>query len=226
MRSTRSGAPKVNEARSRASRRRSRDDRPQSRPPGANLVSGLPAADKRSANGAPPSPPSKSKASPTSESSPRDTPAWRTMTNPFGFESMSIRTAPRWPHVGSRSPGAAAARTPPPTTANATATSTALASLIADVYPLGGNESARRNAAGVEDRLDVPQRRQQRTQRLDVADLDRVPVLRELILDGASVADDVGAVFGERPRDVLEEARAIPRVERELHAERRRRRRP
>ena len=54
---------------------------------------------------------------------------------------------------------------------------------------------------------------------LDVADLGRVPVLRELILDAAAVGDDVRAVLGERPGDVLEQARAVPRVDRDLDAE-------
>ena len=72
----------------------------------------------------------------------------------------------------------------------------------------------------VEDRVDAAQRVHQRAQRFDVADLDRVPVLRELILDDAAVGDDVRAVLGERPRDVLEEPRPVPRVDRDLHAER------
>ena len=54
---------------------------------------------------------------------------------------------------------------------------------------------------------------------LHVADFGRVPVLRELILDHAAVADDVRAVLGERPRDVLEQPRAVPRVDRDLDAE-------
>src|SRR6185503_3255928 len=80
-------------------------------------------------------------------------------------------------------------------------------------------ESRGRDAVGVEDALEIPQCGQQRAEGLHVADLGRVPVLRELILDDAAVADDVRAVLGERPRNVLEQPRAIPGVDRELHTE-------
>ena len=43
----------------------------------------------------------------------------------------------------------------------------------------------------------------------DVADLGRVPVLRELILDHSAVADDVRPVLGERARDVFEQGLAF-----------------
>src|SRR5437870_701022 len=75
------------------------------------------------------------------------------------------------------------------------------------------------DAVGVEDRVDVPQGGQERPQLLDVADLRRVPVLGELILGRAAVGDDVGAVLGERPGHVLEQARPVPRVDRDLNAE-------
>ena len=68
-------------------------------------------------------------------------------------------------------------------------------------------------------RLDVAERVQERAERLDVPDLGDVPVLRHLVLDVAAVLDDVGAVLGERPRDVLEQARAVPRHDRDLDAE-------
>src|SRR5205823_9362794 len=74
-------------------------------------------------------------------------------------------------------------------------------------------------AIGVDDSVDVAEGVQERAQRLDVASLGLVPVLRQLILDGAAVGDDVRAMLGERPGDVLEEARAIPRVDRDLDAE-------
>ena len=50
-------------------------------------------------------------------------------------------------------------------------------------------------------------------QALHVADLGRVPVLRQLVFDDAAVGDDVRAVLGEGPRDVLEQAGPVPRVE-------------
>src|SRR5687768_13987560 len=77
-----------------------------------------------------------------------------------------------------------------------------------------------RYAVGVEDRVDVPQRDQQAAERLDVPDLGDVPVLRQLILDDAAVRDDVRAVLRERPRDVLEQSRAVPRVDCDVDAER------
>ena len=76
-----------------------------------------------------------------------------------------------------------------------------------------------RDAVRVEDRVDVAQRGQQRAQRLHVADLGHVPVLRELVLDVAAVLDDVRAVLGERAGDVLEQARPVPGVDRDLDAE-------
>src|SRR5215212_4965207 len=80
-------------------------------------------------------------------------------------------------------------------------------------------ELRRRDAVGVEDRVDVAQRREQAPQRFHVAHFRDVPVLRELVLDVAAVLDDVRAVLGERPRDVLEQPRAVPRVDRDLHPE-------
>src|SRR5712691_11294947 len=75
---------------------------------------------------------------------------------------------------------------------------------------------ARGYAVRVEDRVDVTQRREQGSQGLHVADLGRVPVLRELILGRAAVGDDVGTVLGEGTGDVLEQPGAIPRVDRDL----------
>ena len=49
---------------------------------------------------------------------------------------------------------------------------------------------ARCHAVRVEDRLDVAERVQECPALLRVADLDRVPVARHLILDGAAVGDD------------------------------------
>src|SRR6266536_5717940 len=77
----------------------------------------------------------------------------------------------------------------------------------------------RRDAIGVEDRVDVSERGQETAESLDVADLDDVPVLCELILDVAAVFDDVRSVFGEGSRDVLEQTRAVPRVNRDLDEE-------
>src|SRR4051812_23472250 len=76
-----------------------------------------------------------------------------------------------------------------------------------------------RDAVGVENGVQMAQRVEQAAERTDVPDLGRVPVLRQLILDVPAVFDDVGAVLGERPGDVLEQARAVPRVDGDLHAE-------
>src|SRR5213592_4774692 len=75
------------------------------------------------------------------------------------------------------------------------------------------------DAIGVEHGVDVAERSQKAAEGLDVADLDDVPVLCELILDVPAVFDDVRAVLGEGARDVLEQPRAVPRVDRELNAE-------
>src|SRR5215210_7960629 len=75
------------------------------------------------------------------------------------------------------------------------------------------------NAVRVEHCLDVPQRREERPQVLHVADLGRVPVLRELVVHDTAVRDDVRAVLGERARDVLEQARPVPRVDANLDEE-------
>src|SRR2546427_8542146 len=79
--------------------------------------------------------------------------------------------------------------------------------------------SAGRDAVRVEDSFDIAQRRQQAPELLDVADLRDVPVPRHLILDAAAVRNDVGAVLGEGPRHVLEQARAVPRLDGDLDAE-------
>src|SRR5579864_704023 len=83
----------------------------------------------------------------------------------------------------------------------------------------GSQALALRDAIRVEDRFHVPERGQERAQRLEVAHLRDVPVLRHLILDRAAVRDDVRAVLGERPGDVLEQPRPVPRIDRDLHAE-------
>src|SRR5262249_15263026 len=65
----------------------------------------------------------------------------------------------------------------------------------------------------------MAERVEEAAQRANVADLGRVPVLGELVLDVAAVLDDVRTVLGERPRDVLEQPRTIPRVDGDLDAE-------
>src|SRR5439155_16207226 len=50
-------------------------------------------------------------------------------------------------------------------------------------------------------------------------DLGDVPVPGHLVFDGAAVGDDVRAVLGERPGNVLEQARAVPGVDGDLDAE-------
>ena len=75
-----------------------------------------------------------------------------------------------------------------------------------------GAASRRSHPVRVEDRLEIAQRAQERAQRLHVADLHDVPVLRHLVVHVTGVLDDVGAVLGERPRNVLQEARPVPRV--------------
>ncbi len=70
--------------------------------------------------------------------------------------------------------------------------------------PLGQCVLGRRDAIGVEHGVDRAQRVQERAQPRDVADLGRVPVLRELILDRTAVGDDVRAVLGEGAGDVFQ----------------------
>src|SRR4051812_32458463 len=98
------------------------------------------------------------------------------------------------------------------------------ASLVRGTTPSGARiprwrDLRRRDAVGVEDGVDVAERAQQAAELLHVADLGRVPVLRELVLDGPAVRDDVRTVLGERPGDVLEQALPVPGVDCDLHAE-------
>src|SRR5437762_1554971 len=76
-----------------------------------------------------------------------------------------------------------------------------------------------RDAVRVEDGFDVAKGGQEGPQRLHVADLGRVPVLRQLILDAAAVGHDIGAVLGKCPRDILEQAGPIPGVDGDLYTE-------
>src|SRR4029078_9709402 len=80
--------------------------------------------------------------------------------------------------------------------------------------------SAGGDAIGVEDRVDVAESLEQGPQLLDVAHLGRVPVARHLAGNRAAVLYDVGAVLGEGPGHVLEQARAIPGLQRDRDAER------
>src|SRR6478752_10847404 len=91
--------------------------------------------------------------------------------------------------------------------------------VVSPSYPLTRESldpsAARRDAIRVEDGVDVAERRQQAAQLFHVPHLDRVPVAGHLVGDVAAVLDDVRAVLGEGAGDVLEQARAIPRLERD-----------
>src|SRR4029079_16043462 len=84
--------------------------------------------------------------------------------------------------------------------------------------------AARRHPVGVEDCIEVAQCAEKRAERLHVPELGRIPVARHAVFDGAAVRDDVRAVLGERPGDVLEQPGAIPAVDGDLDAEAGRRR--
>src|SRR3954449_2273783 len=90
-------------------------------------------------------------------------------------------------------------------------------------WPLGQSfrlRRARRDAVGVEDRVDVAQARDRRVQRLGVRDLEYEAVAHHLVVDQAAGLEDVHALLGEGPREVLEQAVAVPRVHVQLDLER------
>src|ERR1700712_3387082 len=76
------------------------------------------------------------------------------------------------------------------------------------------------DAVGVEDALDVADARDGLLEALGVGDLDDELVLHHRRVDDAARLDDVEAGLGERPREVLEQPVAIPRVDLQLDAER------
>src|ERR671914_3010887 len=80
--------------------------------------------------------------------------------------------------------------------------------------------SVRRDPISVEDRVDRAQLRDRRLQRVRVADLDDEAVLDHRVRDDAARLDDVDAGLRERPREVLEQAVAIPAVDLQLDLER------
>src|SRR3954465_8337526 len=80
---------------------------------------------------------------------------------------------------------------------------------------------ARSDPVGVKDAVDVAQALDGLLEALGVGDLDDEAVLDHRRADDAARLDDVEARLGERAREVLEQAMAIPGVDLELDAERR-----
>src|SRR3954451_2152049 len=80
---------------------------------------------------------------------------------------------------------------------------------------------ARGHPVGVEDPVDVAQLADRRLQRLRVGDLDDEPVLDHRPRDDAARLDDVDARLGERARQVLEQAVAVPGIHLQFDLERR-----
>ena len=76
--------------------------------------------------------------------------------------------------------------------------------------------SVGRHAVGVEDRVDVPQAGDAVAQLLGVADLDDEAVPDHRVLGGAARLEDVDPGLREGPREVLEQAGAVPGVDLEL----------
>src|SRR4051794_38976856 len=83
-----------------------------------------------------------------------------------------------------------------------------------------GSAGTRRDPVGVEDAVDVAQAVHRLLEALGVGDLDDEPVLDHRRGDDAARLDDVAAGLGERPREVLEQAVAVPGVDLELDLER------
>src|SRR3954447_12067288 len=83
-----------------------------------------------------------------------------------------------------------------------------------------GSAGTGRHAVGVEDAVDVAQAVHGLLEALRVGDLDDEPVLDHRRRDDAAGLDDVAARLGERPREVLEQAVAVPGVDLQLHLER------
>src|SRR3954454_4563322 len=87
-------------------------------------------------------------------------------------------------------------------------------------WPAPPLRRARRDPVGVEYRVDIAQARDRRVQRLRVGDLEHEAVAHHLVVDQAAGLEDVHALLGEGPREVLEQAVAVPRVDVELDLER------
>src|SRR5215212_7170652 len=79
---------------------------------------------------------------------------------------------------------------------------------------------ARGHPVGVEDAVDVAQLAHRRLERLRVRNLDHEAVLHHRPRHDAARLDDVDPRLGERPREVLEQAVAVPRVDLQLDLER------
>src|SRR5918993_507779 len=77
----------------------------------------------------------------------------------------------------------------------------------------------RRHAVGIEHRVDVPQALDAHLERLRVAYLDDEAVLDHRVDRRTACLDDVAPRLGERAREVLEQAVAIPAVDLDLGAE-------
>src|SRR4051794_20530910 len=83
----------------------------------------------------------------------------------------------------------------------------------------GGLAAGRRDAVGVEDRVDRAQPVDGALERLRVPHLDDEAVLDHRVRDDAARLDDVEPGLGERAREVLEQAVAVPRVDLQLDLE-------
>src|SRR5689334_10512106 len=86
--------------------------------------------------------------------------------------------------------------------------------------PPAGSAGTRCHPIGVEDTVDVAQPVDRLLEALRVGDLDDEAVLDHRRGDDAAGLDDVAAGLGERAREVLEEAVAVPGVDLQLDLER------
>src|SRR3954467_11680943 len=86
--------------------------------------------------------------------------------------------------------------------------------------PPAGSAGTRCHPVGVEHAVDVAQAVDGLLQALSVRDLDDEAVLDHRRRDDAARLDDVAARLGERPREILEQAVAVPGVDLQLDLER------
>src|SRR4051812_29535774 len=142
------------------------------------------------------------------------------------------RTPPSPGTAGSRPSGARTrswcarptdARCPGTSTATTSPTTTRCGSRSSRVRSASSPElrAARRDhPVGVEHAVHVAQAVHGHLQRLGVGHLDHEAVLDHRLVDDAARLDDVHAALGERAREVLEQAVAVPRVDLDLDLER------
>src|SRR3954467_10354929 len=86
--------------------------------------------------------------------------------------------------------------------------------------PPAGSAGTRRHPVGVEHAVDVAQAVDGLLEPLRVGDLDDEAVLHHRRGNDPPPLDDVAPRLGERPREVLEQAVAVPRVDLQLDLER------